>query len=270
MGKTIFIRDSHKANYTVMSNQFLKEVDLSIEAKGLFAYILSLPDDWIIYKENLQRTLKMGRKKFNATWKQLEKSGYVKSKQTKNGTKFDGLEIIIIEKPEINSCTSEATFPCVEKVAAESRPTEECLTENRLTENRQVLSTNKQSTNELNTKVLSTNKQTASQGDDATSTIFKNKIKSLFSGAYPFDKYLEINFYRHNLIQPIVEKNNVERYLDFVYRKTKESKPRWFPPFFQKLLFSEDIIASYIQLMKERAVYENFDYSIDRWAKTRG
>ena len=39
-------RTEKSKDYVVMSNVFLQRKDLSIKAKGLLAYMLSLPDDW--------------------------------------------------------------------------------------------------------------------------------------------------------------------------------------------------------------------------------
>ena len=47
---TYFIRQERERNYTVMDNTFLKDKRLSWKAKGLFAYILSLPSNWKIYQ----------------------------------------------------------------------------------------------------------------------------------------------------------------------------------------------------------------------------
>lgn len=33
-------------NYTVMSNYHLRDKSLSLKAKGLLSYMLSLPEDW--------------------------------------------------------------------------------------------------------------------------------------------------------------------------------------------------------------------------------
>lgn len=40
------IRTNKNSNYSVISNQYLKNKLLSLEAKGLMSIMLSLPDDW--------------------------------------------------------------------------------------------------------------------------------------------------------------------------------------------------------------------------------
>ena len=39
-------RVNKNVNYTVMSNHHLQDKRLSLKAKGLLSYMLSLPDDW--------------------------------------------------------------------------------------------------------------------------------------------------------------------------------------------------------------------------------
>ncbi len=40
-------------NYTSMSNEHLQNKELSLKAKGLLSYMLSLPDDWNYSLEGL-------------------------------------------------------------------------------------------------------------------------------------------------------------------------------------------------------------------------
>lgn len=43
------IRKDKKDNYTTIDNGYLQNKNLSFKAKGIMTYILSLPDDWVIY-----------------------------------------------------------------------------------------------------------------------------------------------------------------------------------------------------------------------------
>ena len=40
-------------NYTVMSNHHLRDKNLSLKAKGLLSFMLSLPEDWDYYISGL-------------------------------------------------------------------------------------------------------------------------------------------------------------------------------------------------------------------------
>ena len=66
-------------NFTILSNEFLRDENLSLKAKGLLAYILSLPDDWKIYFEEVANHHKDSAKAARIAWKELEEQGYAKT-----------------------------------------------------------------------------------------------------------------------------------------------------------------------------------------------
>ena len=63
--------------YTIIANQVLKDKDLSLQAKGLFAYLQSLPPDWVINKNELVRNHTNGKHATTAAFKELEDKGLV-------------------------------------------------------------------------------------------------------------------------------------------------------------------------------------------------
>lgn len=77
INKTEFIRVEKTSNYTVIHNQFLKRKDLSWKAKGILAYVLSLPDDWNINLKEIIKHATDGEKSFRSGWKELKEAGYV-------------------------------------------------------------------------------------------------------------------------------------------------------------------------------------------------
>ncbi len=54
------IRVEKNRNYSVINNTGLRDERLSWKAKGILAYILTLPDDWVFYREELATHAKMG------------------------------------------------------------------------------------------------------------------------------------------------------------------------------------------------------------------
>lgn len=66
-----------KNNFTPISNELLQNTKLSLEAKGLISFLVSLPNDWIIYKGQVQRALDMGDTKFDRVWKECVDAGYI-------------------------------------------------------------------------------------------------------------------------------------------------------------------------------------------------
>ncbi|AOT56584.1 helix-turn-helix domain-containing protein [Weissella soli] len=66
-------------NFTIISNDFLRDENLSLKAKGLLSYIMSLPDDWKIYFEELTEHSTDGERSTRSAWKELETQGYART-----------------------------------------------------------------------------------------------------------------------------------------------------------------------------------------------
>lgn len=101
MAETTFVRTRKDRNYTMLDNTFLRDKRLSAGAKGVFAYLLFLPEDWVIYQSELANHFSNGRDSIRNIISELEKFGYIiKEKvRAKNGT-FGGYSYKIIETPD--------------------------------------------------------------------------------------------------------------------------------------------------------------------------
>ena len=88
--KTKIIRsvESTPQNYTPLSNKLLQNNNISLDTRGLLCYLISLPTNWVVYKENIQKQLGFGRKKMDRMWLEAKKFGYLQSEKfrKKNGT----------------------------------------------------------------------------------------------------------------------------------------------------------------------------------------
>lgn len=73
-----------ETNYTVIPNSTAQDKNLSFEARGMLALLLSLPDDWSINKEWLIKQSKAGRDKVQNTINELVEFGYMSKTQPKN------------------------------------------------------------------------------------------------------------------------------------------------------------------------------------------
>lgn len=131
-------------NYTTINNTGLKDTRLSWKAKGILAYILTLPDDWIFYMEEVTKHSKDGIASLKAGMKELKECGYVKRFPVKGEDgKISKWETIIYEVPQ------------VEKPLVENQPMEKPPVENLPVENQPLLSTKELSTNKQNTNIQS-------------------------------------------------------------------------------------------------------------------
>lgn len=87
-------------NYTVMCNYHLKDMRLSLKAKGLLSYMLSLPDDWDYTIAGLTTILREGKDSIRAAVSELEACGYITRERERNEHGFlCGMEYVIREIP---------------------------------------------------------------------------------------------------------------------------------------------------------------------------
>jgi len=76
-----------KYNFTPISNNLLRDKRITLEARALVSFILSLPENWVIYKIWVQKELGLGRYQFDRIWKECVDTGYIKTNKwkTKDG-----------------------------------------------------------------------------------------------------------------------------------------------------------------------------------------
>ncbi|MDO5396344.1 MAG: DUF6017 domain-containing protein [bacterium] len=149
-------------NYTVMSNYHLRDMNLSLKAKGLLSLILSLPDNWKFSVRGLADINKEGVGCIGATLKELEAGGYLQRITHRKKGKIDGTEYIFYEKSQLDKILNENnSVPENDKPQTKKANTPEPHTENpdtviSDTENDAQLNTNKSNTEIQNTDLLNT------------------------------------------------------------------------------------------------------------------
>lgn len=108
-------------DYTIMSNVFLQDKNLSIKAKGFLAVVMGLPDDWEFSIRGVCTILKEGKSAVYNVIDELKENGYcIVSNERNDHGLFAGNDYTFYEEPH----------------------TEEPHTENRDTDNRTQLNTN--------------------------------------------------------------------------------------------------------------------------------
>lgn len=102
-------RVSKDKNYPTINNTGLRDDCLSWKAKGILAYILSLPDDWVFYMEEIATHSKDKISSLYSGMKELKEHGYVKRFPIKDEkgkiTKWDTViyEVPQTEKPQVEN-----------------------------------------------------------------------------------------------------------------------------------------------------------------------
>lgn len=88
--------------YVIVNKAFLSDINLSWQAKGILAYLLSLPDDWKIYEAELTTHSKDGLKRTRTCIKELIDKGYIKRQISKDEKgRFKGYEYSVYEVSSI-------------------------------------------------------------------------------------------------------------------------------------------------------------------------
>lgn len=90
--------------FVILDKTCLQDKRLSWGAKGLHAYLMSLPDDWHVRVCQLQEVSTNGRDSVRALLKELELAGYIKktAKRIKENGRFGGFEFLVFEVPELS------------------------------------------------------------------------------------------------------------------------------------------------------------------------
>lgn len=86
--------------YLMMNKYGLQDKNLSWKAKGILAYLLSLPDDWQIYETEITEHSSDGIKATRSGIKELIDAGYIQRERLRNDEgKFSGYEYRVYEVP---------------------------------------------------------------------------------------------------------------------------------------------------------------------------
>ena len=96
---TQFIREKKERDFTVINNTVLKDARISWKAKGLFCYLLSLPEDWIIYQSELLNHATDGRESLRNAIQELEQLGYLQIEKKRDGKGHFTTIYRVIENP---------------------------------------------------------------------------------------------------------------------------------------------------------------------------
>lgn len=111
-------------NFTQVSNTVLKDNNLSLEAKGMYAYLFSKPDGWCFYLSVIQQELKESKAKIRKSIKELVENNYIKRTQIIKNGRFGGNIYEFLDVDRLNE------IPCAEKPNTEKPNTENDNTNN--------------------------------------------------------------------------------------------------------------------------------------------
>jgi hypothetical protein len=106
-GQIVRSKKNGKTRYTPINNNILQSKILTAEQKSILVHLLSLPEDWVVYKTEIWKDMNIGRDRFNKSWIGLVKLGYivsVKMIDTKSNL-IKGYNHIVYEEPVMDLLT---------------------------------------------------------------------------------------------------------------------------------------------------------------------
>ena len=106
----MIMRSDHAADFFSIQNATARDERLSLAARGLLVFLLSMSDDWQFSVNGLAKQLGIGRNKVLTLIKELQGAGYISiEKEQSKGGKFSGAAWTIRETPENRSPENQTT-----------------------------------------------------------------------------------------------------------------------------------------------------------------
>lgn len=90
--------------FVQIDKNILSDKKISWKAKGILAYLLSKPDNWVTYMTDIQKQSKDGRDSVSSGVKELLDAGYLERRRLREKGRFKGWEYIVFEVPKSAEC----------------------------------------------------------------------------------------------------------------------------------------------------------------------
>jgi hypothetical protein len=144
-GQIVRSKKNGKSRYTPISNNILQSKTLTAEQKSILVHLLSLPEDWVVYKTEIWKDMNIGRDRFNKSWSVLVELGYIVSVKMIDSTTnlIKGYNHIVYEEPA-------SGLPSIGLTEIQATRNSECI------QSTDLQSNNLQSNNLQSNKVLDT------------------------------------------------------------------------------------------------------------------
>lgn len=165
------IRVDKRSNYTVVDNTFIRDMNLSMKAKGLMLLMLSLPPEWDYSVAGLSAICKEGMTAIRGALKELEECGYLRRERRNSEKGYFVYEYILSEIPQPHN----GNLHTVEEQAAD------VYTENTHTENRMQLSKDILNKELLNKDNLEREKNAEEEVYEILSEISDKELRELYT-----------------------------------------------------------------------------------------
>ena len=91
--------EEFESNFAQVPKTALKDSRVSLKAKGLYAYLFSLPRTWKVYRSELLNHLSDGKDSLNSAFKELESFGYIVNTPVRVSGMFKGYKLKLLINP---------------------------------------------------------------------------------------------------------------------------------------------------------------------------
>ena len=152
----------------------LKDENLSWQEKGLLAYLLSLPNDWDLYINELCKHATNGRDSTAAIVSKLIKKGYIIRERKREKGKFKGYDYQVFERPDLAENWKSVNGKSVNGKTVNEKPE---TTNNNLTDNNLNNNVSKECVNTQNTPPQEPDEIERPTQDDPIITVTDHKEK---------------------------------------------------------------------------------------------
>lgn len=178
-GQIIRSKKNGKSRYTAISNDILQSKILTPEQKSILVHLLSLPEDWIVYKTEIWKDMNIGRDRFNKAWIGLVELKYIVSVKMLDTSSnlIKGYNHVVYEEPAVDS-SDLLNF---------SKPEPQVTRESVSIQSNNSQSNNLQSNNIKNNNILDTRTSIenldlySKEAQDLASVEFEKLMKRFFS-----------------------------------------------------------------------------------------
>lgn len=96
----MIVRSPRPDRYAIIANETLRDSRLSFRARGLLAYLLSMPDNWQTSSERISRETTEGRDAIRAALRELETIGYVARIRSQSEDGRWKSELVVWDQPD--------------------------------------------------------------------------------------------------------------------------------------------------------------------------
>ena len=106
------VKGKRKHDFAIIPNEISQSKELTMEEKGMLCFLLSLPENWVLYKKNLYNQMPDGKHAVDRVFKSLQQKGYILScRQIDAATgRMDGWNHIVYDEPHLNREADLPTF----------------------------------------------------------------------------------------------------------------------------------------------------------------